>query len=87
MAHDALEEASELLRRAADASEDTELADALSTQADQLVALAARDRGPNQGRLVRHQHVLWRLQDTVDGDAAELLGDASALLSQYRKTI
>ena len=87
MTHEELSEASELVRRAADATDDADSAETLTNQADQLDRLAERDRGPDHGRIARHQHALRDVQDELDGEPADLLAEANERLNAYRSTV
>jgi len=87
MTHEELSEASELVRRAADATDDADSAETLTKQADQLEQLAERDRGPDHGRIARHQHALRHVQGKLDGEPADLLGEANDRLNAYRSTV
>lgn len=86
MTHEALEAASRVLRQAATAAEPDQGA-ILANQADQLAELAARRRGPDHGRIARHQHALRHVSGNVGGEVAALIGDANDLLVEYRTTI
>lgn len=79
-----LDEASELLRRASEAVDDGDLRDRLYDQSDQVATLAARDSGPDHGRLARHMNALGDLADQLDGPANRQVADARDLLREYR---
>lgn len=79
-----LSEASELLRRASEAVDDETSRDRLYDQSNQLATLAARDRGPDHGRLDRHMNTLGTLADELDGEASDHVADARELLREYR---
>ena len=97
-----LSEASELLRQAAEATDDADSAETLLKQADQLDDLAGRDRGPDHGRIAlalgrlqaaqhgriaRHQHAIRHVQGKLDPETAEVAGEAYERLNAYRSTI
>ena len=82
-----LSEASELLRQAAEATDDADSAETLLKQADQLDDLAARSRGPDHGRIARHQHAIRHVQGKLDPETAEVAGEAYERLNAYRSTI
>jgi hypothetical protein len=86
MPSDHLATASELLDDAA-AAADGDTADRLRKQADSIAALAARDRGPDHGRLARIEHVLTDVRDAVDDDTAETVDRALAELREYRSGV
>jgi len=86
MTRDELAEAAEILEQAAEDA-DGEAAETLREQANQLAALAERDRGPDHGRLDRHQQALTRLEPDVDDVVAGRIDEANGLLTAYRKTL
>lgn len=79
-----LSEASELLRRASEAVDDEDTRDRLYEQSNQIATLAARDRGPDHGRLDRHMNTLGTLADELDGATSQQVADARELLREYR---
>jgi hypothetical protein len=81
-----LAEAAEILERAA-ADADGEAAEALRSQAEQLNALAERDRGPDHGRLDRHQQALRDVKADVDDAVANRIDEANDLIVTYRETL
>lgn len=86
MSNEELRSASEHLRTAstrasADASE------RLSDHADQLEQLAAADRGPDHGRLARHEHVLTEVAEEEGGEVAEAIETALRDIRAYRETV
>ena len=86
MSRDDLSEAAALLEQAAeDAADDA--AEAIRTQAEHLRALVERERGPDHGRLDRHQQALRDVKATVDEHVSELIDDANARITEYRKTL
>lgn len=56
-------------------------------QADQLARLAEQPRGPDHGRLDRHQRVLRHVGADVDDVAAERIDEAIDLIARYRETV
>lgn len=90
MSRDHLETASELLADASDRAggeNDDDLAERLQTQADAVLALANRDRGPDHGRLDRHMHALGELRDDASGDVADTIDRALDEVREYRKGV
>lgn len=90
MPSDHLATAAELLDDAAgDAAGNA--SDRLREQADAVAALAARDRGPDHGRLARIEHVLTDVSDALgddDDDAtADTVARALAELREYRSGV
>jgi len=92
MPGDHLATAAELLDDAAGSASGDE-SDRLREQADAVAALAARDRGPDHGRLARIEHVLTEVRESVaaednnDGETAETVGRALAELREYRSGV
>ncbi|MDH5018767.1 DUF7553 family protein [Halobacterium rubrum] len=86
MPSDHLATAAELLDDAAErASGDA--GDRLREQSDAVAALAARDRGPDHGRLARIEHVLTDVSEGVDDDTADTVEHALAELREYRSGV
>jgi hypothetical protein len=93
---DHLATAAELLDDAAGSASGDE-SDRLREQADAVAALAARDRGPDHGRLARIEHVLTDVRESVaaegddddddDGETAETVDRALAELREYRSGV
>lgn len=86
MGRDTLSEAADALERAADAAVD-EAAERLRRQADQLASLAEADRGPDHGRLARHQEAIRELKAEVDDEVDALIDEAYARINEYRSTL
>lgn len=87
MARAELTEAGQLLRAVTD-DVPGPLADRLAYQADQLESLAARDRGPDHGRLARHQQALRDIAaDATDDAVVEAVSRANDRIDAYRETI
>ncbi|SEW16276.1 DUF7553 family protein [Halobacterium jilantaiense] len=88
MPSDYLATAAELLD---DAAEDAagDASDRLREQADAVAALAARDRGPDHGRLARIEHVLTDVSEGLGDDdaAADAVDRALAELREYRSGV
>jgi predicted glycosyl hydrolase (DUF1957 family) len=81
-----LTEAAEALRRAAQRAANDESRDRLKAQADQFDNLAEADRGPDHGRLARHEHILTEIADEDDAAAAEI-ETALESIRAYRQTV
>jgi len=86
MGRDTLSEAADALERAADAAVD-EAAERLRRQADQLASLAEADRGPDHGRLARHQEAIREIKSEVDDEVDALIDEAYARINEYRSTL
>lgn len=86
MTREELANASEALSAAAgDAAGET--AAKLDEQARQLASLAEAERGPDHGRLARHQAALRDLRATADGSVAERIDEANDLINAHRETL
>ena len=86
MTREELAEAAETLERAADES-DGNAAETLREQARQLASLAEAERGPDHGRLARHQAKLRDVEAQVDDDVAARIDEANDLINDYRATL
>ena len=86
MTHELLQEASEKLRAAAEAA-DGDVQQRIYDQSDAVATLAARESGPDHGRLARHMNTLAELAEETDGDAEEAVRDARSKLSTYREGV
>lgn len=86
MAREELEEAAEVLQQAVNATTD-KLRDRIEAQADQVATLADRERGPDHGRLDRHQHALKRIREEAEAEVQDYLDEANELLEKYRETV
>ena len=87
MARDELQSAADAIRAAADAAGDDETRDRLETQAEQFETLATADRGPDHGRLARHEHILGSIADEEGGAVADHVEDALAAIHSFRETL
>jgi len=85
MSQEKLREAGDVRREASESIEG-EVSGRLRDQADALGELADAERGPDHGRVARHQQKLRE----IGGDAAEVedrIDRANALLNEYRETV
>lgn len=87
MTRDALQAASEALRRAAEAAGDDDAESRIYIQSNEMAKLATRDRGPDHGRLDRHMHTLQGLAEETDGDARDAIQEALDAVRSYRETV
>ena len=81
-----LASASDHLERAADGA-DGDRADRLREQAAAFDGLATADRGPDHGRLARHEHVLREIEADADEAVAEEVAAALSAISSFRETL
>ncbi len=86
MSRKSLEEASDLLYQASDAASG-ERAKRLADQAEAFADMATADRGPDHGRLARHENKFHDLTDDVDPTVAELIDDAFDAVHNYRESV
>lgn len=83
MSRDALETASEELRKASELA-DGDLRERLYDQSDQVAQLATREQGPDHGRLARHMNALHEIASDTDGDLHDHVVAARGQLAEYR---
>ncbi len=81
-----LERASDRLERAA-AAADGERADRLRDQAATMEKLSKADRGPDHGRLARHEQKLRSIAEGADERVVAEVDDALAAISSFRETV
>ncbi|WP_126663820.1 DUF7553 family protein [Haloterrigena salifodinae] len=87
MARENLEDAAATLRDAADATSDDETRERLENQADEFATLAEADRGPDHGKLARHEHILSDIADEEGGEVADQVADALESVRAFRETV
>lgn len=81
-----LNDAAEALRRAAEAAEGDDTRRRLEDQASQFEELAEAERGPDHGRLARHEHILSEIADEKGPPQAEIEA-ALEWIRAYRQTV
>lgn len=86
MTREELAQAGALLDRAAKAA-DGEVVDTLRIHAEQLGDMAERERGPDHGRLARHQQRLRDARVSVDEEVTSLIDEANQLINDHRETL
>ncbi|WP_436346551.1 DUF7553 family protein [Natronorubrum sp. FCH18a] len=82
-----LENAAATLQDAAEAASDDETRERLENQSQQFETLAEADRGPDHGKLARHEHVLTEIADDEGGPVANLVTEALESIKAYRETV
>jgi len=87
MTREELKSAAETLRAASEGTSDETLSAGLAEQADQFATLADADRGPDHGRLARHERVLSNLAADADQETADAIESALEDIRAYRSTI
>ncbi len=86
MTHDNLIEAAETLNAAANAATD-DARERLESQAAEFETLAEADRGPDHGKLARHEHILTDIADDEGEAVADHIEDALNSIRAYRETV
>ncbi|WP_247003652.1 DUF7553 family protein [Halosolutus gelatinilyticus] len=87
MARENLADAAESLRNAADAASDDEARDRLENQAAEFDKHAEADRGPDHGKLARHEHILTEIADDEGGETADRIETALESIRSFRSTV
>lgn len=87
MGYEHLQRASELIESAADAATDDDATERLRTQAEEFATHAESDRGPDHGRLARHERILVDVADAEGGTVAENVDEAIDAVHAHRETI
>lgn len=86
MARAELKTAAEELRDAAELATDEDRRERLENQATEFDTLADAERGPDHGKLARHEHILIEIAEAED-DAAESIEAALESIRAYRQTV
>lgn len=86
MRREELANAARSLRQAAEAAGTASASERLEEQANQFETLAEADRGPDHGRLARHEHVLTEIADE-EAEAAAHIDTALESIRAYRETV
>jgi hypothetical protein len=81
-----LEATADALRRAASGATSDRARDRLEDQASQFDRLAEAERGPDHGRLARHEHILTEIASR-ERDAVADIETALESIRAYRQTI
>lgn len=87
MTREELAAASEVLRTASDGASNEAARERLADQADQLAALADADRGPDHGRLARHEHALGEIKALLGPGEEGYVDEALDEMRAYRETV
>lgn len=87
MAREELQTASEEIERASELTSNAETSQRLQDQSAQMVRLATQERGPDHGRLARHERILSTIQSEADDDVAAHIDTALTHIRSYRETI
>lgn len=87
MVREELKAASEDLRAASDAADGAAVREELSDLADHMAHLATRDRGPDHGRMARHDRAMLHLIEETEGAVRDHVESALDRLRSYRSTV
>jgi len=87
MVREALKRASDRLRDASEAADDDAVRDRLYDQSDEFARLATADRGPDHGRLARHENVLAEIKENANDAAGEYIDEAKEAITAYREDL
>lgn len=86
MSREHLRRASQHLAAAAETAQG-ETGERLDEQAEQFARLADRERGPDHGRLARHERVVADIADDAGEGVADHVDDALEAVHAFRETI
>lgn len=87
MTRQELKFASEALQEASTTVTNADARTRIEQQATAIAELAGAGRGPDHGRLARHEHILESIEDTVDPETATSIHTATEHIRTYRETI
>jgi hypothetical protein len=82
-----LQQASEILDGASETTDNQSVAERLSDQAEQFREHATADRGPDHGRLARHENALHEIIDDAEETVANEIDRAMGKIREYRETV
>ena len=82
-----LQLASEHIAAAADATADDETKERLQRQAEEFEKHAEADRGPDHGRLARHENILHDVADDADEAVVTEIQTALDHIRKFRETL
>ncbi|WP_135821945.1 DUF7553 family protein [Halostella litorea] len=87
MVREELQRASDRLREASEAADEDEVRDRLYDQSDEFARLATADRGPDHGRLARHENILAEIRKNANDAVGEHIDAAKDAITEYRKDL
>jgi hypothetical protein len=82
-----LQRASELVAEAAEAATHADATERLEKQADEFAKHAEAEKGPDHGRLARHERILTEVAEAEGGVVASKLDEALDAVREYRSTV
>ena len=87
MTREQLAAASETLRTASEEASNEAARERLADQADRIAELADAERGPDHGRLARHEHALQEIKSLVGPGEEGRVDEALDQMRAYRETV
>jgi hypothetical protein len=87
MSKERLHVAADLLKQAAERTDDEAASGRLTGLAGQLDSLAESGRGPDHGRLARIENALDEVSASVDDETADIIERAHDEVVRYRETV
>jgi len=87
MVRDELQRVSERLREASEAADEDVVRDRLYDQSDEFARMATADRGPDHGRLARHENILAEIEKNGNETVGERIDAAKEAITEYRKDL
>ena len=87
MTRDELSTAAESLERAAETADGEDARERLRAQSTQFDSLADADRGPDHGKIARHELIVPELAAEEGGETAEHIEAALESIRAYRETV
>ncbi|RKD93809.1 DUF7553 family protein [Halopiger aswanensis] len=87
MTRENLADAAESLQTAADATSNDDARERLENQSSEFETLATADRGPDHGKLARHEHILTDIADEEGGEVAAHVEEALESIRAFRSTV
>lgn len=82
-----LKSASEILHTASEEVSSQAAKERLAEQADHIETLAEADRGPDHGRLARHEHALEEIKALLGPEHEGSVDEALEEMRSYRETV
>ncbi|WP_435359953.1 DUF7553 family protein [Haloarchaeobius sp. DFWS5] len=87
MSREHLQQASDLIREAAEATTHDDNRERLEKQAEQFAKHAEAKRGPDHGRLAKHERILTEVAEVEGGVVESKIDDALVQVREYRSTV
>lgn len=87
MVREELKRASERLREASEAADEDTVRNRLHDQSDQFARMATADRGPDHGRLARHENILAEITENATDAVGKRVGEAKEAITEYREDL